>query len=68
MTSRLRVFFAAAILVVAAGCSRKPPVEEAKAFLDGAEAKLLKLSDEAGRASWVQSTYITDDTEVLAAR
>lgn len=67
MTSQLRVFFAAAVLAAAAGCARKPPVEEAKAFLDGAEAKLLKLSDEAGRASWVQSTYITDDTEVLAA-
>ena len=68
MTYYLRVFVAAAVLAAAAGCARKPPVEEAKAFLDAAEAKLLKLSEEAGRAAWVQSTYITDDTEVLAAR
>jgi peptidyl-dipeptidase A len=68
MTYYLRIFVAAAVLVAAAGCSRKPAVEEAKAFLDGAEAQLLKLSEEGGRAAWVQSTYITDDTEVLAAR
>ncbi len=37
-------------------------------FLDQAEAKLLTLSDEASRAAWVQATYITDDTETLAAR
>jgi peptidyl-dipeptidase A len=68
MTNCLRIFFAATLLVAAAGCSRTGSVEEAKAFLDGAEAKLLKLSDEGGRAAWVQATYITDDTEVLAAR
>ena len=68
MTYFLRVFLAAAVLVAAAGCARKPPVAEAKAFLDAAEAKLLTLSEEAGRAAWVQATYITDDTEMLAAR
>ena len=41
---------------------------EAKAFVDEAEAKLLALSVEASRAGWVQSTYITDDTEALAAK
>ena len=68
MTNRSRRFFvAAAVLFIAAGCSRKPSAEEAKTFLDGAEAKLFSLSEEAGRAAWVQSTYITDDTEFLAA-
>jgi peptidyl-dipeptidase A len=43
-------------------------VAEAKAFLDEAEAKLLALATDAGRAAWVQSTYITDDTEILAAQ
>ena len=43
-------------------------VAEAKAFLDEAEARLLALATDAGRAAWVQSTYITDDTEILAAR
>ena len=42
-------------------------VAGAKAFLDEAESRLLALGTEAGRASWVQSTYITDDTETLAA-
>ncbi len=47
---------------------RTPTAAEAKAFLDAAEAKLLALATEAGRASWVQSTFITDDTEILAAQ
>jgi len=41
---------------------------EARAFLDAAEARLLALSNEAGRASWIQSTYITHDTEALSAQ
>jgi peptidyl-dipeptidase A len=67
---RIRVYapILVAGLILTLGCSRRPTVEEAKTFLDGAEAKLLTLSDEAGRAAWVQSTYITDDTESLAAR
>jgi peptidyl-dipeptidase A len=45
----------------------RPTAAEAKKFLDAAEEKLLALSNEASRAGWVQSTYITDDTETLAA-
>ncbi len=44
-----------------------PTVAEAKKFLDRVEARILDLSTEAGRASWVQSTNITYDTELLAA-
>lgn len=44
-----------------------PTVEEARAFLDRVEATLFDLSAESGRASWVQATYITHDTELLAA-
>ncbi|HEV8231559.1 MAG TPA: M2 family metallopeptidase [Thermoanaerobaculia bacterium] len=47
---------------------KAPTVAEAKAFVDEAEAKLLELSVEASRADWVHSTYITDDTEILAAK
>jgi peptidyl-dipeptidase A len=67
---RIRVYAPLLVtsLILALGCSRRPSVEEAKTFLDGAEAKLLTLSEESGRASWVQSTYITGDTEALAAR
>src|SRR6266700_3623 len=46
---------------------KTPTAAEAKAFLDAAEVKLLALATDAGRAGWVQSTYITDDTEILAA-
>ena len=48
--------------------SRKPPtVEEARAFMENAEAKLLALSTEASRAKWVYTNFITDDTEILHA-
>ena len=45
-----------------------PTVAEAEAFIKGAEAKLLELSVNASRADWVKATYITDDTEILAAQ
>ncbi len=44
-----------------------PTVAEAEKFMADAEARLSELSLRAGRASWVQSTFITEDTEVLAA-
>jgi peptidyl-dipeptidase A len=45
----------------------RPTVAEAQLFLKRAEARLLDLSVEAERANWVQSTFITQDTESLAA-
>jgi len=45
-----------------------PTVAEAEAFIKNAEAKLLELSVSASRADWVKTTYITDDTEILAAQ
>jgi peptidyl-dipeptidase A len=48
--------------------ARRPPtIQEAKKFIEQAEARLDKLSLKSSRAGWVQSTYITDDTEALAA-
>jgi peptidyl-dipeptidase A len=47
---------------------QKPTIAEARAFLDKAEKELLELSNHAGRMQWVQATYITDDTEILAAQ
>ena len=41
--------------------------EEADKFLGDAEKRLMDLSIKAGRADWVKSTFITDDTETLAA-
>ena len=47
--------------------SQKQPAE-AKKFIEEAEAKLLEVNVEASRADWVKATYITEDTEILAAK
>ena len=44
-----------------------PTVDEAQRWMDRAEAELLDLTTRASRAAWVQETYITDDTETMAA-
>ena len=49
--------------------SAKPPtLAEARAFIDRAQSKLLELSVQDQRADWVKSTFITYDTEILAAK
>ena len=45
----------------------KPTVAEALAFIAGAEKDLGAMSVDANRASWVEETYITDDTVALLA-
>jgi peptidyl-dipeptidase A len=40
---------------------------DAKRFIEDAEQRLNDLTVKASRAQWVQSTYITDDTEELSA-
>ncbi|MGQ9918295.1 MAG: M2 family metallopeptidase, partial [Bryobacteraceae bacterium] len=55
-------------VLAAPSCRTAPTVEEARQFLERAERELLELSNEASRAAWVQSTYITLDTEALAAK
>jgi peptidyl-dipeptidase A len=40
---------------------------DAESFMRGAETRLEDVGVKASRASWVQSTYITDDTEALSA-
>src|SRR5580658_3958967 len=44
-----------------------PTIAEAQSFMDRAEAELLKIGTLQQRASWIQETYITDDSELLAA-
>jgi peptidyl-dipeptidase A len=65
---------AAAVVVLAlpvglmAQADKAPPtVEEARRFVDQADARLLELALEANRASWVQANFITVDTESLSA-
>jgi peptidyl-dipeptidase A len=48
--------------------AKSPTLAEARAFLDRAQSKLLELSIEDNRAAWVRSTFITYDTEILAAK
>lgn len=45
-----------------------PSVAEAEAFLSRAEKDLFDFSIEGGRVAWVNNTYITDDTDALAAK
>jgi peptidyl-dipeptidase A len=45
-----------------------PTAEEATRFVAEAEARLAKLNEDQQRAAWVQSTYITHDTQLMAAR
>lgn len=45
-----------------------PSIAEAEAFLARAEKDLFDFSVEGGRVAWVNSTYITDDTDALAAK
>lgn len=56
------------LVSVTAFAQAKTTIADARAFLDRVEKKLLDLSNNAGRAQWVQATYITDDTEVLASQ
>jgi peptidyl-dipeptidase A len=65
----------AIICVTAAGCAQTQSSSSApatpaaaKTFLDTANATTLALGIEQGRAGWVQQTFITDDTEAIAAR
>jgi peptidyl-dipeptidase A len=44
-----------------------PTVEEARRFVEEADARLMELGIEAERASWVQSNFITHDTEILSS-
>src|SRR5260370_12989615 len=66
------VCLAAAFLLSAMPAKRsasKPPTAaEAEKFIGEVETRLFALSTDASRASWIQSTYITDDTEILAAQ
>jgi peptidyl-dipeptidase A len=45
----------------------KPTVADAEKFMAETESKLSELSIKLARAQWVQATFITDDTEAIAA-
>jgi peptidyl-dipeptidase A len=51
----------------APGAGNAATPEEARAFVDKADAELLALTNKVSRAQWVAATYITEDTESLSA-
>jgi peptidyl-dipeptidase A len=55
-------------LALLTGCASKPTPEDARKFIDDAEQKLLVLQVDQNRADWIKDTYITDDTEEIAAK
>ena len=61
----------AALAIALAGCngaSTTAAKPDAATFLKNAEKELSDFSDYASRISWVNSNFITDDTDWLAAR
>ncbi len=56
------------IAMLLAACGNQPTAEDAKKFVDDAEAKLFAATNEAGQAQWVQQNFITQDTEALNAK
>ena len=69
--SRLALTMLLSIAVIACRAAEPAggaPSTDLKAFLDDADATLLRLSNEANQAGWTQETYITPDTEAIAAR
>ena len=51
-----------------AGSTSEPTAEEARAFVEEANRKLLDLTIDAARTGWVQVNFITHDTEILSAQ
>ena len=60
---------ACAAVIGCAGSSGAPPsTSDAKTFLGTVNDTMKRLGIEQGRAGWVQQTFITADTEAIAAR
>jgi peptidyl-dipeptidase A len=68
MQIRLAACLLSAAAALASAADPKPTADDARKFIDDAEQKLLVLSVDSGRADWLSSTYIIDDSEILAAK
>ena len=72
MRGYVAIFFVICIASAAGfgqgSAGKQPPTEAgAKAFVDGVNAELQKLSTRDSRAEWTAKTYITEDTEATTA-
>ena len=68
MKIRAAACIACTFAAMAFAADPKATPEEARKFINDAEQKLLLLGVDAARADWIKSTYITDDTEAIAAK
>jgi peptidyl-dipeptidase A len=60
--------FALTLATLAQAATPGPTPEEARKFINDVEQKLLVLGVDSAQADWIRSTYITDDTEAIAAK
>ena len=67
-TAVLLLVFALASCISRESSPDSNDASDVEAFLKEANETLLRLSNEANQAGWVQQTYITQDTEALSAR
>jgi peptidyl-dipeptidase A len=58
----------APLLAALSSCAPKVTPDDARKFTEDAERNLLALNVDSGRADWIKSTYITDDTEAIDAK
>ena len=67
-TAALAVALFAAPVAAQTAPAAKPTAAEADAYVTAVEKEAADLSVPANRIAWVNATYITDDTDALAAR
>ena len=70
MIRRISLAVSAALAAITLGCAQPAPppsAADAKAFLDRANAALMKLDVIANQSGWVSQNFITDDTEAIQA-
>ena len=67
MTTEMRNPRSAEATALAQTTTGKPTAEDAHRFVEATENRLLPLWVAAQRSSWVQETFITPDTEEMAA-
>ena len=68
LTALTGVLFIVPTTPAQSAAAAKPTVAEALAFIDSAEQELNTLQIDQARASWVEETYITDDTVAMLAK
>ena len=66
--SHLLLLLACGLLLSCSPQKTATASDDPRQFIDAAEARLLALNTDSGRADWVKSTFITGDTEEISAK